>query len=66
MINRTSFVWTGAVLTLALGVAAWLECYSQEAARSARHGVLQNRDAAAQTDQLAAAPVVVQLPATER
>jgi hypothetical protein len=66
MNKRTPFVLSSTLVTLALGASAWLECYSQEAARSTRRTVLQNRDAAAQTEQLANAPVARQLPAGEQ
>ena len=63
MNNRTPFVLSSALLTLALGASAWFECYSQEAARGTRRAVLQNLDAGVQTEQLANAPVARQLSA---
>jgi hypothetical protein len=63
MNRRTPFVVSSALVTLALGGSAWLECYRQEAARSDRRIVMQKRDAGAQSEQLANAPVVEQLPA---
>jgi hypothetical protein len=66
MNKRTPFVLSSAVVTLVLGASAWIDCYSQEAARSTRRTVLQNRDAGAQTEQLANALVDRQLPAGEQ
>jgi hypothetical protein len=66
MNNRTPFVWSSAVVTLALGASAWVACYAQEAARSARQAIMQDRDNGAPTEQLVIAPVVVRLPAVDR
>jgi hypothetical protein len=65
MNNRTPFVLLSALATLMLGAMAWLACYSQEATRSARGVGQQSRDAGAQTEHLASAPVVVPLPAVD-
>jgi hypothetical protein len=66
MSNRTPFVLSSVAVTTALGVAAFIGCYSQEAARTARTSISAMSADGGNSEQLADAPLGARLAPPER